>query len=83
MNKSGSFMSVDAPNVIVAAVKLAENGKDGIIRLVETMGKDSAVTLRFPSFDYQWNGDIKAFEIKTLRLNEQSGAISAVNLLEE
>ena len=83
MSKSGSFMSVDAPNVIVAALKVSETGNDGIIRLVETMGKDTAVTLRLPSVDFQWRGNIKAFEIKTLRINQQSGDIKIVNLLEE
>ena len=83
MSKSGSYMSVDAPNVIVAAIKMSESGNNGIIRIVETMGKDSAVTLRFPSINNQWNGKIKAFEIKTLRINSQSGNITEVNLLEE
>ena len=83
MSKSGSFLSVDAPNVIVSAIKLSEDGNDGIVRLVETFGKDTAVTLRFPSVDFQWNGKIKAFEIKTLRLNPQTGNIREVNLLEE
>jgi len=83
MSKSGSYLSVNVPNVIVSAVKLSENRNDGIIRLVETMGKDTAVTLRFPSADFQWNGSIKAFEIKTLRLDSQTGNIRIVNLLEE
>jgi len=83
MNKSGSYLSVDVPNVIVSAVKLSEYHNDSIIRLVETMGKDTAVTLRFPLTDYQWSGNIKAFEIKTLRFDPQYRDISVVNLLEE
>ena len=84
MSKSGSYMSVDAPNVIVTALKMSEsNNTNGIIRLVETMGKDTAVTLRFPSVNYQWNGKLKAFEIKSLRINPQTGSITEVNLLEE
>ena len=83
MRKSGSFLSVDAPNVIVSAIKMSEVQNDVILRLVETMGKDTAVTLRFPSVNFQWNGKIKAFEIKTLRLSPQSGNVREVNLLEE
>ncbi|MDR1722526.1 MAG: hypothetical protein LBR84_01125 [Tannerella sp.] len=83
MYKSGSYMSVDAPNVIVTAVKLSEDGNDCIIRLVETTGNTTSFTLRFPSVDYQWDGTIKAFEIKTLRMDTQSGRIREVNLLEE
>jgi alpha-mannosidase len=83
MRKSGSFLSVDAPNVIVSAIKMSEQQNDAIIRLVETAGKASTVTLRFPSVNYQWNGNIKPFEIKTLRMNTQSGNVREVNLLEE
>ena len=83
MSKSGSFLSVDAPNVIIPAIKISEDRSDGIIRLVETMGKDTAFTLRFPSAAFQWSGRIKAFEIMSLRLSPQSGSIREVNLLEE
>ena len=83
MSKADSFMSVDAPNVIVSAIKMSENRNDGIIRLVETMGKETAVTLRFPTVDHQWRGRIKPSEIKTLRINTQSGEVREVNLLEE
>jgi alpha-mannosidase len=81
--KSGSFLSVEPANVIVSALKMSESGNYGIIRLVETSGKDTSLTLRFPSFDYQWNGKIRAFEIKTLRIDVASGGIREVNLLEE
>lgn len=83
MPKSDSYLSVDAPNVVVAALKLSEEGNDGIIRLVETLGKATSVTLRFPSADFEWRGNIKAFEIKTLRLDMQTGNAREVNLLEE
>jgi alpha-mannosidase len=82
-SKSASFLSIDAPNVIIAAAKLSEDQDDGIMRLVETFGKDTSFTLHFPSVPYEWRGKIKAFEIKTLRLSPQSGDIREVNLLEE
>ena len=82
-NKSGSFMAIDVPNVIVSTVKLSEEHHDGIIRLVETWGKETAMTLNFPVVNSQWKGKIKAFEIKTLRVDARSGNIKEVNLLEE
>ena len=82
-SKSGSFLSINVPNVIVSAVKLSEDGNDAIIRLVETIGKETAFTLRSPSSYFEWSGKINAFEIKTLRLNTQSGNVREVNLLEE
>jgi alpha-mannosidase len=83
MAKSASFLAVDAPNVIVSSVKQAEMGSDLILRLVETLGKAAAIVLRFPSVSFFWRGNIKPFEIKTLRVNPQTGDIREVNLLEE
>ncbi|MDR1780411.1 MAG: glycosyl hydrolase-related protein [Tannerella sp.] len=81
--KSDSFIAVDAPNVSLTAVKKSEDGDDLILRLVETFGRDSDFTLRFPSVSYSWNGKIKGCEIKTLRVDTTTGAIREVNLLEE
>ncbi len=83
MPKSGSFMSVDAPNVIVTSIKKSESGDDLIIRCVETIGKGTAATLRLPVSGHQWKGDFKACEIKTLRYNAKRGSFKEVNLLEE
>jgi len=83
MFKSASFLSVDAPNVIISAIKMAEESYDGIIRLVETFGKETTFTLRSPLAYFEWSGKIKAFEIKTLRLSVQTKTIREVNLLEE
>jgi len=83
MAKSGSFMEVDAKNIVLSALKISEDGNYGIIRLVETIGKEADFKLRFPSVDYSWSGKIKPYEIKTLRLDTQYGDIREVNLLEE
>ena len=83
MSKSASFMLVEPANVILSALKMSENGNDGVMRLVETMGKETPVTLSVPSENFQWTGKMKAFEIKTLKIDTQSGNIREVNLLEE
>ncbi|GHT22023.1 hypothetical protein AGMMS4957_11720 [Bacteroidia bacterium] len=83
MAKSGSYLSVDAPNVIVSSIKQSETGDDLIIRLVETLGKPASPTLSFPSANFAWKGTLKPCEIKTLRLNPDTGYIKEVNLLEE
>ncbi|MDR3194313.1 MAG: twin-arginine translocation signal domain-containing protein [Tannerella sp.] len=84
MPKSGSFLEVaDAPNVTVAAIKQSEEGNDTILRLVETLGRDTPVTLRFPSAGFSWSGKMRGCEIKTLRLNTDTGSVREVNLLEE
>jgi alpha-mannosidase len=81
--RSASFLSVDAPNVIVTSVKKAEEGDDMIIRCVELTGKATQAVLSFPSVRLRWTGSFHPCEIKTLRLNGETGAIKEVNLLEE
>jgi alpha-mannosidase len=83
MPTSGSFLSVDSPNIVVSAIKQSEEGGDLILRLVETFGESVTATLRFPSVNRRWQGSFRPCEIKTLRLNTSTGNIKEVNLLEE
>lgn len=43
-----SFISLDAPGVILSGIKQAEDGNDLIIRLAEIEGKETTVTLKLP-----------------------------------
>jgi alpha-mannosidase len=81
--KSGSFLSVDKPNIIVSAIKLAEENNDIIIRCIETDGTKTEAKLDLAFAGTQWSGEFNPFEIKTLRLNRSSKKIKEVNLLEE
>jgi alpha-mannosidase len=81
--KTGSFLSVDAPNVIVSSVKISETGDDLIIRCVESVGLAAEVTIDLRFAGRKWTGNFKPCEIKTLRLNQKTGNIKEVNLLEE
>jgi len=83
MPKSGSFLSIDRPNVIVTAVKQSEEGNDIILRCVETLGLSTAAALDLRFVNRMWTGNFRAFEIKTLRVNQTTGDIKEVNLLEE
>ena len=83
MPKSGSFLSVDVPNVIVSAVKESENGEDTIIRCVETSGEQTTASLDLSFAHRKWTGNFRPCEIKTLRVNRENGNIKEVNLLEE
>jgi alpha-mannosidase len=80
---SDSFLSVDAPNVVVSVVKKAEDGEDLIVRCYETAGKPAHATLNLALVKRQWTGDFLPFEIKTLRVPRTGGVIREVNLLEE
>ncbi|MEI7421705.1 MAG: glycoside hydrolase family 38 C-terminal domain-containing protein [Prolixibacteraceae bacterium] len=81
--KSGSFLSVDAANIIVSAVKQAENGEDLILRCVETNGTAIVANLDLNFAKKKWTGNFRPYEIKTLRMDTKSGNIREVNLLEE
>ena len=83
MPKSGSFLSVDAPNVIISAVKQSEHGNDIILRCVETSGIQTTAKVDLKFANLKWSGSFRPNEIKTLRVKLNSGSIKEVNLLEE
>ena len=80
---SASFLSVDAPNVVVSAVKKAEDGDDLIIRCYETAGRPTKASLELGLVNRRWTGDFHPLEIKTLRVPLPGGEIREVNLLEQ
>ena len=81
--KTGSFLSVDKPNVIVSSVKQAEDSDDIIFRCVETSGVSTTATLDMHFAQRTWKGNFRPCEIKTLRMKPGTGQIQEVNLLEE
>jgi alpha-mannosidase len=82
MPKSGSFLSVNSPNVIVTAVKQAEYSNDIIIRCVESMGEPIIATVDLAFIGKKKELNFRQNEIKTLRVTD-GGEIREVNLLEE
>jgi alpha-mannosidase len=83
MPKSGSFLSAEDKNIIVSAVKLAEQGDDLIIRCIETSGLQTEASLDLGFAGKKWKGSFRPYEIKTLRLNRATREIREVSLLEE
>ena len=80
---SGSMLSVDASDIVVEAVKLAEDNNDVIVRSYETAGHDTKVTLQLPFAHTSWTGSYHPFEIKTLRVRRADGSVREVNALED
>jgi alpha-mannosidase len=80
---AASFLSVDVPNVVVSAVKKAEDGNDLIIRCYETAGRPAQASLRLGLVKRRWTGNFRPLEIKTLRVPLAGGEIREVNLLEQ
>jgi alpha-mannosidase len=81
--KSNSFLAVDKPNIIVSAIKQAEDNNDIIIRCVETSGIPTTISLDLRFAERTWKGSFRPCEIKTLRMNPGFGKITEVNVLEE
>ncbi len=83
MPKTDSFLALDSPGVVVSAIKKAEDGEDLIIRCVEATGRETDATLDLRFSGRKWTGRFRPFEIKSLRMNRNTGEIKEVNLLEE
>jgi alpha-mannosidase len=81
--QSGSFVEVDAKNIIVSAVKLAEDNNDLVFRCYETEGRGGAATLDLKFASKKWTGNFRPSEIKTIRFTPRSGEFREVNVLEE
>lgn len=80
--QSGSFLSVDESNVLITALKKAEESDDLILRCYETDGRPTTATLHLGFANQHWTGNFRPLEIKSLRISK-GGAIREVNLLEK
>lgn len=80
---SASFLSVDAPDIVVSVVKKSEEGNDLIVRCYETSGRGTTATLNLLLLNKRWTGTFRPLEIKTLRVPLPGGEIREVNLLEQ
>jgi alpha-mannosidase len=81
--QSASFLSVDAPDVVISAVKKAEDGDDFIVRCYETGGRPATAKVDLGFVNRHWEGTFRPLEIKTLCVPRTGGEIREVNLLEQ
>jgi alpha-mannosidase len=78
-----SYLSVDQDNIVVSAVKRAEDSDDLIIRCYETAKVGTAGTLRLPPWDRVIETTFGPCEIKTLRVpKDPAQPVVETNLLE-
>ena len=80
---SASFLEVDAKDVVISAIKQAEDGNSTIVRAYETAGVSSRARMDLRFAHTVWTGTFKPYEIKTLRVNAKTGKVVEVNALEE
>ena len=80
---SDSLLTVRPGNVILTAVKQAEDGEGLILRAYESAGQSTAAQIDLRLLGKSWSGNFRPYEIKTLRFDPRSGTFREVNALEE
>ncbi len=80
---AAEFVAAEPANIVVTAVKQAEDGDDMILRCSETAGVATAATLRLAAWNRTVETTFSPFEIKTIRLpNDQSLPVREIDLIE-
>ena len=79
---SFSLLEIEPKNIRILALKKSENGDALIIRMMETIGKDSNFMLHINNPEIQIDLKFKRFDIKTIRI-EKNGKWREVNLINE
>ncbi|HEU5138585.1 MAG TPA: glycoside hydrolase family 38 C-terminal domain-containing protein, partial [Bacillales bacterium] len=81
--QKASFLSVDSANVVVSALKKAEDSDDLILRCHETTNHAAVATIRFPHWERTIEARFGPSEIKTFRIPKEAGKpVVETNLLE-
>lgn len=79
-----SFLSVEQDNIVVSAVKRAEEGDDLIVRCYETQRIATDATIRLPAWGREFAASFRPCEIKTFRIpRDASAPVSETNMLED
>ena len=78
LERRSSFCRLDKPNVFLTTIKRAEDGNDVIVRLIETEGKQTTVTLTVPhvGIENAWQTNLVEENQAELACTEHSVATS-------
>jgi alpha-mannosidase len=71
------------PVIELSAFKQAHAGRDYIVRLFEPTGKDRSAVIEIPPAGIKKTLRFKAFEVKTYKLDLESGTLSEVSMTEQ
>ena len=78
-----SWVSVSPDHLVLGAVKLAEDGDDLVVRVVETAGRAADARIELPAWNRAVDLPIEPFQIRTLRIpRDPGGEAIEVDLLE-
>ncbi len=82
--QAGSFIQVGRKNVIVGALKQAEDSDDFILRMVETAGRSCSVPVKLPALGRAFTARFGPTDIKTFRIpRDPAKPVMETNLLED
>jgi alpha-mannosidase len=79
---TGSFAHVTAPSIRLSALKMAEDGKDVIVRCWETQGQSAQGEVELTFMKVRFPVKLTAFEVATFRVTPE-GKVTPVNFMEE
>jgi alpha-mannosidase len=83
MPQCASFLSVDSENIVVSAVKKAEDNDDLIIRCYETDGRSTTANIQLMAWERVIQAHFNPCEIKTFRVpQDPQQPVVETNLLE-
>lgn len=78
-----SYVSVEPTNIVLTALKQAEDGDDLIVRAYESAGRATEATIRLPLWERTIEAEFRPGEIKTWRVPaDGDGEVVEVNFLE-
>ncbi|SDO39114.1 alpha-mannosidase [Paenibacillus sp. yr247] len=83
LSQTDSFVNVNRDNIIVSAIKKAEDNKDLILRVYETNKSATSAMIELPRWNRVIMADFKPCEIKTFRVPQNPELpIKETNMLE-
>ena len=78
------FLSITGPNVVLCALKVAEEGEDIVIRARETKGETCTSTIRIPGLKREITVEFTPWKVKTIRIpRDPDKPVRETNFLEE
>ena len=78
------YASLTPENIVLGAMKVAEDGDDLVIRIVETAGRAAHGVVDLPLWQRRFEVDIRPFEIRTFRVSRDPDVdVIETDLLEQ
>ena len=80
---TASYAAVEPDNLVLGAVKVAEDGDDLVVRVVETCGRAVRGAVDLPLWQRRFDIDIGPFQIRTFRISRDPDVeVTETDLLE-